>query len=554
MLFNSVEFLVFLIVILGIYWALRPSFRAQNVMILAASYLFYGWWDVRFLFLIVISTAIDYLSGLLIDRGVVPTTKRIATSCYVLGAGLAFLLPDWSSVEFHMTSLPTLLQDRSFFSENGPWLMLAIIVAVIAVNIAIPMLQSATERNRRRIALVTSIAANLTILGFFKYFDFFATSLSTVVEQVTGSTPGDFTLGFILPVGISFYTFQTMSYTIDLYRNKTASTDRFLDFAAYVAFFPQLVAGPIERASRLLPQFQKARPRLDMAMFKSSIWLIFWGLFKKMVVADNMAVVVNATFGPLDDPGGTFAIPQDGLTLLVGVYAFAFQIYGDFSGYTDIARGVARLLGFDLMLNFNLPYFATSPSDFWRRWHISLSSWLRDYLYIPLGGNRSGGLGTYRNLTIVMLLGGLWHGAGWNFVIWGAYQGALLCIYRLIGFRTEKEDLGLPAKIVFGLIMFNLTCIGWLLFRAQNVETIKVFLVGIFTSPLASEQTWLDLQHIVFFGWFLVLFQIGQAVMGELDLMKRLHWFIRLNIWIYIIMSLLVLADTSSQEFIYFAF
>ena len=554
MLFNSIEFPIFLIAVLTIYWAFRSSFRIQNLMLLGASYVFYGWWDVRFLFLIVVSTAIDYVSGLLIDKGDVPLRKRAAVSGYVVGAALLFLLPNWEAANFHLLSWPQLDSSASVIATNGPWLILAVVAAVLIVNIAIPLIKTTSDQTRRRTALIVSIGANLTILGFFKYFDFFANGLSTVVEQITGSTPGDFTLGFILPVGISFYTFQTMSYTIDLYRNKTRSTDRLIEFAAYVAFFPQLVAGPIERASRLLPQFQKSRPALDMERLKSSVWLICWGLFKKMVVADNMAVVVNATFGPFDDPNGTFAVPQDGLTLLVGVYAFALQIYGDFSGYTDIARGVARLLGFDLMLNFNLPYFATSPSDFWRRWHISLSTWLRDYLYIPLGGNRSGGWGTYRNLTIVMLLGGLWHGAGWNFLIWGAYQGALLCIYRLIGFRTEQKELSMYSKLFFGFIMFNLTCIGWLLFRAQNVETIKVFFVGIFTSPYASEQTWLNVQHILFYGWFLIAFQIGQALMRDLDLMKHLHWFLRLNIWIYIIMSLLILADTSRQEFIYFAF
>lgn len=554
MLFNSIEFPIFLIVVLCIYWALRSSFRAQNLMLLVASYVFYGWWDVRFLFLIVLSTAIDYLSGLLMEKGVVPLRKRVAVSGYVIGAAILFLLPDWSAANFHLFSLPELESSASIIADNGPWMLLAIVVGVIVANIAIPLIAKAGEQARRRTALIVSVGANLTILGFFKYFDFFADSLSTVVEQLTGTTPGDFTLGFILPVGISFYTFQTMSYTIDIYRNKTQSTDRLIDFAAYVAFFPQLVAGPIERASKLLPQFQKKRPRFDMDRLKSSLWLIIWGLFKKMVVADNMANVVNATFGPFDDPNGAFVVPHDGLTLMVGVYAFAIQIYGDFSGYTDIARGVARLLGFDLMLNFNLPYFATSPSDFWGRWHISLSSWLRDYLYVPLGGNRSGSWGTYRNLTIVMLLGGLWHGAGWNFILWGAYQGALLCIYRLLNFRSEREDLSLPSKLLFGFIMFNLTCIGWLLFRAQNIETIRVFFVGIFTSPYASEQTWLDVQHILYYGWFLIAIQIGQVLVRDLDLMKHLHWFVRLNIWIYILMSLLVLAETSRQEFIYFAF
>lgn len=554
MLFNSLEFSIFFLIIFTIYSLLRRRFRAQNVLLLAGSYVFYGWWDVRFLFLIVLSTAIDYVAGLLLDRGEVTSKKRFAVSSFVIVSATLFLVPDWASVDFRLTALPGQVEGRQFIASAGLGYFLGSCAVVVLLNVLVTFLQRAEERTRRKIALFASVAANLTMLGFFKYYDFFADNFASAYGQVTGSEPSDFTLGFILPVGISFYTFQTMSYTIDLYRNKTRATDRFIDFAAYVAFFPQLVAGPIERASKLLPQFGKMRPALTMEIVRSSLWLIGWGLFKKMFVADNMAVVVNATFGPFDDPSGGFAVPQDGLTLLVGVYAFAFQIYGDFSGYTDIARGVARLLGFDLMLNFRLPYFATSPSDFWRRWHISLSTWLRDYLYIPIGGNRAGGLGTYRNLTIVMLLGGLWHGAGWNFVLWGAYHGLLLCAYRALGIRTEQKAISFPRQIFLGLVMFNLTCIGWMLFRAQNIQTIGVFFEGIFTSPFASMQTWLDLKHIFFFGWFLVLFQIGQALTGELDLMKRLHWFIRLNVWIYILMSIAVFADKSGKEFIYFAF
>jgi D-alanyl-lipoteichoic acid acyltransferase DltB (MBOAT superfamily) len=554
MLFNSIEFAIFFLVIFTIYSLLRRRFRTQNVLLLVGSYFFYGWWDVRFLFLIVLSTAIDYVAGLLIDRGEVTPKKRIAVSAFILISAALFLIPDWAAIDFRLTSLPGLIEGQEFIASSGLLYFLGSCVVVGLLNMLVAFLRKASENTRRKVAVFASVAVNLTILGFFKYYDFFAESFSSAYGQLTGSVPSDFTLGFILPVGISFYTFQTMSYTIDLYRNKTKSTDRFIDFAAYVAFFPQLVAGPIERASKLLPQFGQIRPALTMDIIRSSVWLIGWGLFKKMFVADNMAVIVNATFGPYDDPSGTFAVPQDGLTLLVGVYAFAFQIYGDFSGYTDIARGVARLLGFDLMLNFRLPYFATSPSDFWRRWHISLSTWLRDYLYIPLGGNRAGGFGTYRNLTIVMLLGGLWHGAGWNFVLWGAYHGLLLCAYRALGIRTEQKEISFPRQIFLGLVMFNLTCIGWMLFRAQNIQTIGVFFEGIFTSPVASMQTWLDFKHIFFFGWFLVLFQIGQALTGELDLMKRLHWFIRLNVWIYIIMSIAVFADTSGKEFIYFAF
>ena len=554
MLFNSIEFPIFFLIVFALYGFFRKRYRAQNVLILTASYVFYGWWDVRFLFLIALSTAVDFLCGLMITPGQVTARSRAKVSAYLLASGVGFLCIDWSGVDFRLTGLPRMLEGGSLFASGAVWYFVGTIVAILLGNLLIPLCSRLSESARRRSAVWVSVLVNLGILGTFKYFDFFAGNLATLIEGVTGQSPGEFTLGFILPVGISFYTFQTMSYTIDVYRGKLASTDRFTDFAAYVAFFPQLVAGPIERAGKLLPQFQKARPGLDLESLRSSVWLIVWGLFKKVVVADNMAVIVNATFGPFDDPQGAFAVPQDGLTLLVGVYAFAFQIYGDFSGYTDIARGVSRLLGFNLMLNFRLPYFATSPSDFWRRWHISLSTWLRDYLYIPLGGNRSGGWGTYRNLTIVMLLGGLWHGSAWTFVLWGAYHGALLCFYRALGIRTEDASISFGRKLLLGIVMFHLTCIGWLLFRASNIETVQVFLVGIFTSPFASEQTWLDLSALFFFGWFLVLFQIGQAVTGELDLMKRLNWFVRLNVWIYIIMSLLTFSQSEGQEFIYFAF
>ena len=554
MLFNSIEFLVFLLVVLTCYGLLKRRYRVQNLLLLGSSYVFYGWWDVRFLFLIALSTAIDYLCGLLITSGRISAKVRMVLSGYLLCAGFGFLCIDWSAINFRATELPKLLEESSLFAPGSAWFLLGTVAAVIAFNLLASLVGGTSEVVRRRVALWASILLNLGILGTFKYYDFFAGNLASLIEGVTGQVPGSFTLGFILPVGISFYTFQTMSYTIDVYRGKIPSTDRFINFAAFVAFFPQLVAGPIERAGRLLPQFQRERPPLDFPTLRSALWLIAWGLFKKLFVADNMAVVVNATFGPFDDPNATFAVPQDGLTLLVGVYAFAFQIYGDFSGYTDIARGVARLLGFDLMLNFRLPYFATSPSDFWRRWHISLSTWLRDYVYIPLGGNRAGGWGTYRNLTIVMLIGGLWHGSAWTFVLWGGYHAVLLCIYRRLGIRTERDSISFPRQLVLGLVMFNLTCLGWLLFRASNIQTVEVFLVGIFTSPFASEQTWVDLGAVVFFGWFLLLFQVGQALTGELDLMKRLHWFVRLNIWIYVIMSLITFTEDMGQEFIYFAF
>jgi D-alanyl-lipoteichoic acid acyltransferase DltB (MBOAT superfamily) len=357
----------------------------------------------------------------------------------------------------------------------------------------------------------------------------------------------------ILPAGISFYTFQSLAYTIEVFRRNVKAVERYLSLAPYLAFFPLLVAGPIERPAHLLPQFFRPRT-VDWSTWRQGMWLIFWGLFKKMVVADNMARIVGDVFGPFDRITGPVVVPHDGLRLLLGIYAFALQIYGDFSGYTDIARGTAKLFGFDVMLNFNLPYAALSPSDFWRRWHISLSTWLRDYLYIPLGGSRGGTFMTYRNLFLTMLLGGLWHGASWTFVIWGAYHGALLIVYRLLGLRPEDRSYPRWANALMWIIMIHLTCLGWLLFRAKNMTTVVVFLQSILLHPHGSPEALAAARDIAFFGWFLILFQLIQHYAKELNPMGRWHWFVRLNVWIVVIMSLLALASTESREFIYFAF
>ena len=344
MLFNSQVFLIFFVVVYGLY-RLLPH-RWQNVLLLVSSYFFYGWWDWRFLTLIFLSTVIDYIAG-----------------------GIIY--------------------------SAGP------------------------NQRRRKAAVVVSMTSNLVILGFFKYFNFFADNLSAVL-QYAGLPAFTRHLNIILPVGISFYTFQAMSYALDIYRGHLKPARSFLNFATFVAYFPQLVAGPIERASNLLPQIENPRT-ITRAGIESGAWLIFWGLFKKCVIADNLAVLVDGVFG---------ATGATGATSLLALYAFAFQILCDFSGYSDIARGLARWMGVELMLNFNNPYAALNPKDFWSRWHISLSSWLRDYLYIPLGGNRKGRRRTYINLALTMLLGGLWHGAAWTFVTWGAFHGLLLVIYH----------------------------------------------------------------------------------------------------------------------------
>ncbi len=552
MLFNTKTFAVFFILIFTLYVLLRKSHRKQNLLLLVGSYVFYGWWDVRFLFLIVLSTAVDYCVGLLIDKKEITADQRKRVSAFLLVSALLLLGPDYSHVQFYGLTPQVDWANLFAGSSLGWWCVVVVFVATIICNVLYNIPLKCSEAARRKFFVLLSMVVNLGILAFFKYFNFFVESFADMSEALLGSRPSDFTLTIVLPVGISFYTFQTMSYTIDVYRKEVSASEYFLEFATYVAFFPQLVAGPIERGKHLLPQFFKARPALSGAAFRSAAWLIGWGLYKKVVVADNMSMVVNPIFKPFDD--GNFVVPDDGLTLAVGVLAFAFQIYGDFSGYTDMARGIARLFGFDIMLNFNLPYFATSPSDFWRRWHISLSSWLRDYLYIPLGGNRKKGWPTYKNLTLTMLLGGLWHGAAWTFIIWGAYHGLLLSVYRILGWRTEDKKHHFAKRLGFGLVMFFFTLGGWLIFRAQNIGTIQAFVEGIFMSPFASAETWVALKSVIFFTWFLVLFQIIQGTTKELDPMKNWHWFVRLNVWIFIIMSIQAFVPSQAQEFIYFAF
>ncbi|USN99891.1 MAG: MBOAT family protein [Phycisphaeraceae bacterium] len=336
-----------------------------------------------------------------------------------------------------------------------------------------------SEGRRRRVYLLISLVTNLGLLGFFKYFDFFAKSMAAMLAHFDIQA-SPVLLNVILPVGISFYTFQTLSYSIDVYRGVTKHTRNPLDFALYVSFFPQLVAGPIERSDRLLPQIEHER-RLTHDHLRQGFWWILYGMFMKVAVADNLSVYADGLFG---DPA-----PQ-GFEVWTRVLAFTFQIYGDFAGYSAIARGVASLMGFSLMVNFDAPYLSSSPSEFWRRWHISLSTWLRDYLYIPLGGNRGGVIGTCRNLALTMLLGGLWHGAGWNFVLWGAYQGALLMIYRVVqrpvvravdrfmGSDPATPTAPVPAaarhvlRWIMTLFFFLLTIYGWLLFRCHSWEQI----------------------------------------------------------------------------------
>ncbi len=376
-----------------------------------------------------------------------------------------------------------MLAGSYFFYSWWDWRFTSLLILSTVVDYTCGQVMGrSTDRSRRKLILLISIVTNLGILGSFKYFNFFRDSAASLLIALgyDNSLP---TLDVILPMGISFYTFQTMSYTIDVYRGAKPER-RLLDFAVYVSCFPQLVAGPIVRARELLPQINTDRRFADVDL-SAGVYRIFRGLFKKMVVADTLSLYVDAVFA---EPGS-----YTGLSAWIGLYAYAFQIYMDFSGYTDVALGVGRLLGIKLPENFNRPYLAASPSEFWRRWHITLSTWLRDYLYISLGGSRLGRLLTVRNLFITMALGGLWHGAAWTFVAWGVYHGVLLTGERVI--RGSRQPIDIESqpfsyRIVRILLMFHLSCLGWLLFRAPDWATVQAMLVSLtdFSGELRGKR------------------------------------------------------------------
>ena len=475
MLFNSFEFFIFLGCVYLAYRVL--PFRAQNWLLLAAGYLFYGWWDVRFLYLIAFSTTVDFSIGLLLSGKPMTTRQRATASLFLLAAAAMFLCPGWQALSSGRDA-------RAASAVLTPQPLGLLVLAgtaafLIAANLLIERLPSLPNERRRWLLILASVAVNLTFLGVFKYANFFIDSAGQALAAA-GLDPLPFRLSVILPVGISFYTFQSLSYTIDVYRRRVVPTDNFWDFALFVAYFPPMVAGPIERGAHLLPQLTRPR-RIRLAQSMDGVVLILLGLFKKVAIADGLARSVDSVFN------STGAVSQSDIAL--ASVLFAIQIFCDFSGYSDIARGVSKLLGIDLLLNFNLPYLSRNPSEFWTRWHISLSSWLRDYLYIPLGGNRRGRLRTYANLMATMMLGGLWHGAAWNFVLWGAYQGALLCAHkgwvdhgaarlsRLTGSAIRpgpSPATGWRAPIAMA-VFFVFCCYGWLLFRAHSFEQIALF-------------------------------------------------------------------------------
>ena len=472
MLFNSFEFFIFLPIVFFTYWfVLKNTLKGQNLFLLLASYLFYGWWDWRFLLLILFSTIIDYICALNIENQQSKTVRKI-----------------WLGV---------------------------------------------------------SLTINLGMLGFFKYYNFFVESWVEAWAGI-GVKMDVSTLNIILPVGISFYTFQTLSYTIDVFKNKLTPTRNFIDFAAFVTFFPQLVAGPIERASHLLPQFYKKREfNYDKAV--SGVYLIIWGLFKKIVIADNCAFFVNQIFA--DHQSFT------SVELWIGAVLFAFQIYGDFSGYSDIAIGLSRILGFDLMTNFKFPYFSVNVADFWRRWHISLSTWFRDYIYIPLGGSRVSKMLQIRNVLVIFLVSGFWHGANWTFVAWGAVH-AILFLPLVVQKSNNKLDTLNIYKIFQIIITFILVTLAWVFFRADNIGIALDYLKGMFLPSgfgigfFIKNMKFVLLTALTFVGIFILLFVEWKHFIKN----KQEVW---LGKWgaIFILLCILLLGSFKNQlSFIYFQF
>ncbi|MFB2977105.1 MBOAT family O-acyltransferase [Microseira sp. BLCC-F43] len=466
MTFNSVEFVIFVTVTYLLY---RVLLGGQNLILLAASYIFYAWWDVRFVFLIVLSTAVDFYCGSMIETGrLTRSGRRVAAWCLILAAFFCITV-QWNAVRLNTETFGLSVQWNQLLpAAPSGWLVLIATIALVGIaNLLYPRLTAIKEKKRRDLFLWISICTNLGLLGFFKYFNFFIDSAVAGIRSL-GIEAELLNLNIVLPVAISFYTFKTISYTVDIYRGKIEPAEKFAEFALFLAYFPSLLAGPIDRASHLLPQLSKRR-RLSFEQSAQGVFLILFGLFKKVAISDGVAGSVNAIYGT------SGAVSW--IDVVLATFLYAIQIYGDFSGYTDMARGISKLFGIELMLNFNLPYFSKDPSEFWRRWHISLSTWLRDYLYIPLGGNRQGELRTYLNLMTTMVLGGLWHGAAWNFVLWGFYQGALLCVYRVFSPKDKKQSaspngLGNWQGIVATLFFFVLTCYGWLLFRATSLAQI----------------------------------------------------------------------------------
>jgi D-alanyl-lipoteichoic acid acyltransferase DltB (MBOAT superfamily) len=441
-------------------------------------------------------------------------------------------------VSGHRTQGAILLVASYAFYGWWDWRFLSLIALSTGVDYAVGLALSDRERRRRGWILLISIVVNLGILATFKYLGFFLTEVNRLLAML--GVEGSYrVIELILPVGLSFYTFQSMGYSIDVYRGRIKACRDPLAFATFVAFFPQLVAGPIERSDRLIPQLQEPRRVTKRHMAEGS-HLLLWGYYKKLYVADNLGVLVAAVFeGPVS-PGG-FAV-------LIGAYAFTWQIYCDFSGYSNIARGLSKWLGIDLVVNFRLPFFAASPSEVWRRWHISLSQWLRDYLYIPLGGSRKGELRTQLNLMTTMVLGGLWHGANWTFVAWGAYHGGALAVQRAL------PRIRVPRTLAI-VLTFHFTVFGFLIFRAHDLSQVGQLVQAFLSNPLpqaSDREAVVQLCTLLGVVGFIEWCQHRRG--DDLDLLMRLPKPAQAALYAFLLFCILVLGATYGQRFIYFQF
>jgi D-alanyl-lipoteichoic acid acyltransferase DltB (MBOAT superfamily) len=470
------------------------------------------------------------------------------SSTFVVFFALVYLLYLASS---HRKQNLILLIASYIFYASWDWRFLSLIlISTLADFILGHKIYLADTKKLKKIYMLASLTVNLGILGFFKYFNFFIDNLSTV-DSIFGLQLNLPVLNILLPVGISFYTFQTLSYSLDIYRGQIRPVRSILNFALFVAYFPQLVAGPIERAKSILPQIENART-IDFSKICKGLWLIVFGYFLKVYVADNLAPIVNTSF----DKVGVL----DGSEALTSVYAFAFQILGDFAGYSSIAIGISMLMGIKLMTNFKQPYFVTNPQEFWRHWHISLSTWLRDYLYISLGGNRKGVSRTNINLFLTMLLGGIWHGAAWNFVLWGIYQGAILIIHRLFSHKVQlnlgdNSIIKYVVHLMKVIFMFHVTCYGWLIFRAGSIEQIVSMTKSIFLNFVGfSDVAIYNFKAVVFYSLLLIFIQYLQYKSDNGYVVLSMGKIKQAAIFMALIVSVLIFGEFGASEFIYFKF
>jgi alginate O-acetyltransferase complex protein AlgI len=479
MLFNTLEFLIFFVIIASVYYTIPHKYRW--ILLLGASYFFYGYWEIKYLLIIIGSTIVDFFVGLKIH--------------------------------------------------------------------------SAKSKKRKRQFLYISLLTNLSVLVIFKYYNFFIDNITIAIKAIGFNYDAPL-LALLLPVGISFYTFQTLSYSIDIYNGKIKQPEKHLGvFALFVSFFPQLVAGPIERASHLLPQFHK-KVAFNYDRIASGLSLILWGLFKKIVVADRLSLIVNEVYNS--------PYEYQGFVLFMATMFFAFQIYCDFSGYSDIAIGAARILGFDLMKNFDTPYFSKSLSEFWKRWHISLSTWFRDYVYIPIGGNRGVKWRWYYNLLITFLLSGLWHGSNWTFIIWGAIHGVVLILENQFSLNKGKSKTNLITFLRISVV-FTIVCLAWVFFRANSLSDASYIIselfnfshyslnqIGAYMIPLSKHTVFpIDIGLSIIVIFLLVLFEFIFTIKLNFNQLKYRY---KLLIYSFGILTLFIIGSYETNTFIYFQF